>query len=86
MLLLFSEIAIKTISSITWYITYKLYIISYYLIYKEYPKNKEQLLLEKNNKKIEELEFEIIEMKYIINLMNKGVQPCVSFNEDNCFL
>lgn len=75
MLLLFSEIAIKTISSITWYITYNLYIISYYLIYKEYPKNKEQLLLEKNNKKIEELEFEIIEMKYIINLINKGVQP-----------
>jgi len=73
MLFLFSEFAIKTLISSAWYITYKLYIISYYLIYKEYPKNKEQLLLEQNNKKIEELEFEIIEMKHAIKLMNNGV-------------
>ena len=43
-----------------------MYLISYYMIYKEYPKSNEQLLIENNNKKIEQLEAEIIEMKNTI--------------------
>ena len=59
MILLLTEITIKTM----WWITYQMYHISYYIIYKEYPKSNEQIHRENNNKKIEQLEAEIIEMK-----------------------
>ena len=62
MILFLTELGIKSV----WWTTYKLYYLGYYVMYKEYPKTKEEIILENNNKKIKDLELEIIEMKNMI--------------------